>query len=372
MLFMAALALRPPIVGLGPLIPEIRAALELSHTVAGLLIAVPVACLGVFALPVGWVVARHGLVLSMAGALAVAAAFGLLRAAAFDGGQLLAGTVGVGASLGLAGAMLPGAVKASVTRQAGLATGIYAIGIQLGAAFSAMLAVPMAVMFGWRGALVSFSLLSLVVCVGWIVGTRGTMPMRPSRVPHLPLPIKSLRAWHLAVLFSINSVCFWGLAAWLPSYYVERGWQPADAGLQVALLNLCSLPATLLIPWLSDRVGARRPFLTVAGGFLGVAILGVIVAPAAATLWMILGGLALGVMFTLTLTLPVDIGQNPSEVAGLAAVMLAGGYALAAISPAMLGWVRDVTGSFVPALALLVVVAIVQLPLVQRLPARVH
>jgi CP family cyanate transporter-like MFS transporter len=186
------------------------------------------------------------------------------------------------------------------------------------------------------------------------------------------LPIAQLRAWHLAALFSVNSICFWGMAAWLPSYYVELGWRPADAGLLIALMNVASLPATLLVPWLSDRVGVRRPFLTIAGVTLAIAVGGVLLVPGAAAVWMILGGASLGAMFTLTLTLPVDIGRRPVDVAGLAAVMLAGGYLLAALSPAMLGWVRDTVGSFSIALATLIIVALLQIPLVRGLPPRVR
>ncbi len=372
MLFMAAVTLRPPIVGLGPLIPEIRPALDLSHTLAGLLVAVPVACLGVFALPAGWVIARFGLVLAMAGALAAAAIFGMLRAASADALQLFLGTVGTGAALGLAGALLPGAVKAAAPRRAGLATGVYAVGIQLGAALAGIAAVRLSlVLGGWRASIAVMSAICLVSCVAWLIGMRGTLPLRPARVEHLQLPFRRWRAWHLAALFSINSICFWGLTAWLPSYYVERGWSGVDAGLLIAVMNLSALPATLVVPWLSDRRGVRRPFLAASGVVLGLAIAGVLVAPDAAIGWMIIGGMAIGAMFTLTLTLPVDIGDRPVDVAGLAAVMLAGGYVVAAFSPAMLGWVRDLTGSFAVSLGALSVIALLQLPLVRVLPKRI-
>jgi CP family cyanate transporter-like MFS transporter len=372
MLFIAAVTLRPPIVGLGPLIPEIRPALDLSHTLAGLLVAVPVACLGIFALPAGWVIARFGLVLAMAGALAGAAIFGMLRAASADAVQLFLGTVGTGATLGLAGALLPGAVKAAAPGQAGLATGVYAVGIQLGAALAGIVAVPLSIALGgWRGSIAAMSAVCLLACAAWLIGMRGTLPLRPARVQHLRLPFGRWRAWHLAALFSINSICFWGLTAWLPSYYVERGWTGVSAGLLIAAMNLAALPATIIVPWLSDRRGVRRPFLAASGVVLAFAIAGVLFAPDAAIAWMIIGGVAIGAMFTLTLTLPVDIGERPVEVAGLAAVMLAGGYVVAATSPAMLGWVRDLTGSFTVSLGALAVIALLQLPLVRFLPKRI-
>jgi CP family cyanate transporter-like MFS transporter len=47
-LFLAGLALRPQIVGVGPLIPAIQDDLDISHAVAGLLGTIPVLCMGVF------------------------------------------------------------------------------------------------------------------------------------------------------------------------------------------------------------------------------------------------------------------------------------------------------------------------------------
>jgi cyanate permease len=48
-LFLVSLALRPQIIATAPLIPSIQADLGISHAVAGLLSAIPVLCMGVFA-----------------------------------------------------------------------------------------------------------------------------------------------------------------------------------------------------------------------------------------------------------------------------------------------------------------------------------
>ncbi len=50
-LFLAGLAPRPQIVGVGPLIPSIQHDLDISHAVAALLGTIPVLCMRVFALP---------------------------------------------------------------------------------------------------------------------------------------------------------------------------------------------------------------------------------------------------------------------------------------------------------------------------------
>ena len=59
-LFLVATAFRPPLVGIGPLLPLIRSELAMDYSVAGLLTTIPVLCLGILA-PFGpWLAHRLG------------------------------------------------------------------------------------------------------------------------------------------------------------------------------------------------------------------------------------------------------------------------------------------------------------------------
>src|SRR5258708_29908165 len=79
-LFLAALALRPQVVGIGPLLPAIRADLGYSHAVAGLLGTIPVLCMGLFALPAARLARRVGSRRAVALAVVGIGAFGVVRA----------------------------------------------------------------------------------------------------------------------------------------------------------------------------------------------------------------------------------------------------------------------------------------------------
>jgi cyanate permease len=46
------------------------------------------------------------------------------------------------------------------------------------------------------------------------------------------------------------------------------------------------------------------------------------------------------------MTVPLDLEETPERVGGLVAMMLGLGYTLAALSPFILGGVRDLTGTF--------------------------
>jgi MFS transporter, CP family, cyanate transporter len=167
-LFLAGLALRPPIVGVGPLIPEIQDDLDVSHAVVGLLGTIPVVCMGVFALPAPALSGRYGSRLAIAACLALIGLFGIARAAAPGAAAVIALTFGVGLGLGFAQALMPVAVKERFAQRPAFATGIYVLGINIGSAISSALAVPIAHAAGdWRWSVASFSIATCVLVVAW-------------------------------------------------------------------------------------------------------------------------------------------------------------------------------------------------------------
>jgi MFS transporter, CP family, cyanate transporter len=354
-LFLVALALRPQLVGIGPLLPQIQQDLAVSYAIAGLLGAIPVLCMGLFAPPVALLAGRVGARYAIAFSISLIAAFGLGRALAPEAWAVIGLTFGVGAGIGLAGALLPVAVKERFPDQPAFATGVYATAIQLGSAGSAAVAVPLAnATMGWRGSLIVFSLFTAVLVIAWLVLTRGA-PLR--RVVNLSPPVlawRSSTAWLLVVLFLLLSIVYYGLNAWLPAAYIETGWTEATAGGLVAAMNVAALPASLALPFAADRIGSRRLYLAGSAASLTLGILGVQLYPDAGWLWALVIGASTGTLFPLILTLPLDVADHPQDVGAVSGLMLGAGYALAAISPVGLGTVRDLTGSFAVSLWLLV------------------
>jgi len=84
------------------------------------------------------------------------------------------------------------------------------------------------------------------------------------------------------------------------------------------------------------------------------ALLGVVLVPGAGWLWALLLGISIGPLFPLTMTLPLDAAERPAQVAALAGMMLGVGYTLSALSPLLLGAIRDLAGGFDPVLWTLV------------------
>lgn len=360
-LFVASLALRPQLVGVGPVLPDVEADLGVSHAVAGLLGTIPVMCMAVFAPAAAPLTAWASLRTAIAACIAAVALFGLARAAAPGAALVLVLTVPVGVGLAVAGALLPVAVKSRFRHRPAFATGVYTTGLAVGAALASALAVPAAAAFGgWRGALAAFSVVTLALAAGWLVLSRGTWTVRSAeRAP--PLPVRRGIVWAIMAVFGLQSVIFYGFMAWMPDAFQERGWSAGTAGALTAVFGIAALPAGLLVPYAADRAGSRRLWMTASSAVTVLGMLGLAALPDAAFLWATIAGAAIGAVFPMCLVLCLDVARDPADAGAASALVLLGGYTLSSLAPVGLGALRDATGSFAPILWTLFATAVVLL-----------
>jgi CP family cyanate transporter-like MFS transporter len=346
-LFLAAFALRPQLVGVGPLLPSIQGDLGVSHAVAGLLGTIPVLCMGLFAPPAPFLSGRVGSRRAIGAALALVGVFGVARAVVPGAAGVVLLTFPLGMGMGLAGAMLPVAVKERFSDRPGFATGVYTSGITIGSAVAAAVAVPLAqAANGWRTPLLVFGAVSTALAALWLWLTRSEPAHVRSDVRPLRLPLRNPLGWRLVAAFLLMSFVFYGLNSWLPDAYVERGWSQSAAGGLLAVLNTITIPVGFLVAWAADHLGTRRMWLAGAAALQLASLVGVVLLPGAGWLWAVLLGMSIGPLFPLTMTLPLDAAERPAEVAALAGMMLGLGYTLSSAGPLMLGAVRDLSGGF--------------------------
>jgi MFS transporter, CP family, cyanate transporter len=352
-LFLAAIALRPQLVGVGPLLPTIQRDLDVPHSVAGLLATIVLASMGIFALPSFALGRRLGQRRAIALSLALIAVFGIGRTLVPGAALILLLTLPVGIGTAVAGSLMPSVVKEAFPDQPSFSTGSYTTGIQAGAAVASAVAVPLAqAWWGWRSPLFVFSVATGLILAGWLWLTRhdppherpsGTLSFAPSRA-----------GFKLALVFGIISIQYYGVAAWLPAAYIEKGWSHGSAAQLLTVINLVAVPSTIAVAWAADRWGSPQLYLALFGAVGAGALLGVVLLSGAGWLWATLLGAAIGALFTSVMTLPVQAAASPEEVPALAGTMLGIGYCLSATAPFTLGAVRDATGSFSTALWLIV------------------
>ncbi len=360
-----ALNQRPALVSVGPVLGELRADTGLSAGMAGLLTTVPVLCFGAFA-PAGPRLARRV-------ALEAAVALSLVLLAAGIALRLLpaipllyAGSLVAGAAIALANVLVPAYVKREFLRP-GPAMGLYSAALNVGAAAGAALTVPVghALGLGWRGALGLWLVVALAALALWlpVAGTgrahRATGAGRGVAAGGSWSLLRTPLAWQVTGFLGLQSVQFYSVAAWLPTLLADAGVPVSEGGLLLGLSNVVGAGAALLSPPLAGRMRNQRPLILAVVAVFVVGLGGLLLFPAHGTLlWVSAFGVAQGGGFALALTLIVLRSDTPLTAARLGGVAQCLGYLIAAAGPFVLGWLRDLTGSWTWPMALLLAVLV--------------
>ncbi|MCW4151766.1 MFS transporter [Halomonas sp. 18H] len=344
LMVLVGLNLRPALSSLAPLLPRVEASTGISNVGIGALTTLPVLCLGLFAPLAPWLSNRLGAERSLSAALLVLATGLALRGLATPF-WLFAGTLLVGAGIGVVGSLLPAFVKRELPRAADLTTGVYTMALCLGGALGAGLSIPMAEALGsWSLALMSWSALAIAALIAWwrMMPQPSTPGTRPAITGNTRELMRQPLAWHVMLLMGAQSSLAYIVFGWLPSLLIERGYDAAQAGWMMAASVMVQLFAALAAPWIARLGRDQRPVLLltlsmVAGG-LSLLLVGPIEWRWAGVLLL---GLGQGGGFSMALTLIV-LRTADSRLAGkLSGLVQGGGYTLAALGPLAVGVMRD-------------------------------
>ncbi|MEY7852117.1 CynX/NimT family MFS transporter [Natrarchaeobius sp. A-rgal3] len=357
---LAAVNLRPAIASVPPVLEVIRVELALSYTAVSLLTTIPMFCMGLFAFLTPRV-ARYGRERGLFWAIVL---IGLATAARVAGNSvaiLFVTTVVVGIAIAVGQTLLPALVDEYFPERAAFATGVYSISLALGATFAAGLTVPVyQIADSWTAALASWALLAVVAAVVLVVLVRGGSgdSERVSEPPRR-LPWRSPIAWAVTLFFVGASTVFYSGLTWLAPRYVAIGWDETTAGFLLTTFTLTQVVGMGLFMLFGDRVADRRPWILAMGGVTAASIVAIGLTPSTYP-WLLaaLLGSGSGGLFTIALTLPIDLAADGPTTDRLATMGLGIGYMVAAVGPSVVGGIRDVTGSYVPAFVALGAVSV--------------
>jgi CP family cyanate transporter-like MFS transporter len=150
--------------------------------------------------------------------------------------------------------------------------------------------------------------------------------------------------------------------AWVTPLYVELGVPVRTAAGYLALFQIVQLVAMLTLPAATDFLRDRRPLLagTVVCTAAGVALLVLAPVPLAVPA-LCLFGVGVGGASTLALVLLGDTTRTQHDAARLNGMVMLVAYLAGAAGPALLGVLRDVTGSFTTGYVVVLVLTVLVL-----------
>ena len=353
-----------------PLVSEIISEMELSDAQAGLIFSMCILTLVLLRIPWGLLSDRIGPTATLRLATTIIGIFGLLRGFAVNYETLLVYQLLLGVGFAAILPCLAKLVNAWFQKKVGPATGIYVAGFPVGEMVGLSLTPYLLASVGsWRNVFHTYGILGLILTALWWTMTKEPVRSRNKASQHRSTLNTSLKeqffsilkikeVWILTGLCICAMGCYDTILTWLPRMLELKGIPLEMAGLMATMMPLGFLLAGPTIGTFSDRVGLRRPFVWILGLVSGPAILAMAISSDIA-LWaaIFLAGFCTTGSLTLVLIIPTELPEVAHLVASSVGLISSLGNIGPFLFPIAVGYLKDTTGSFLPAMVMLAVIA---------------
>ncbi|MCS5734607.1 MFS transporter [Herbiconiux daphne] len=373
--------LRGPLVAVAPITGQISEDLSMTAAQAGLLTSLPVLCFALITPFASLFVGKAGANFATTVAIIGVGIGSIVRSA---GGveATFTGTIIMGAFITIGNVVIPVIIRRDVpTERVGIVTGAYTSAMNVSSMITSLATVPLAVLFGWRGALLAWLGFVVLAAAAWLVavGPKRALhwgPVRPAietgafetvaiDTRGIPLAAPEPRTWRnlsailLALAFAGQAFSYYGLTAWFPTILEQEvGYTAAAAGTSSSIFQIAAVVGALGVPLISQRIGIPKTFIGVAVLWISFP-LGMILAPEAWLAWGFFGGVAQGGGITIVFMLIVQLSLSGTHARRLSAMIQGVGYALGATAPTLVGAVHDATGAWTLPIGVVLVATLV-------------
>jgi len=346
-----------------------RLEMGLSHAQANYVFAMCILPLILSRIPWGLLSDRIGSVATLRLAMAFIGIFGFLRGFAVNYETLLIFQLLLGVGFAAILPTLPKLVDAWFQKEAGLATGVYVMGFPVGD-MATLILTPLVLgsVHNWRNVFIAYGILGLILAALW--WTVAKEPARNREVLAREAALNTLlkedvvsllrakEVWILTGLCISAMGCYDTLVASLPDMLKLEGIPPETAGAMASMLPLGFLLAGPTVGSLSDQIGLRRPFLLILGLISGPAIVAIALS-SNIFVWVaiFLTGFSTAGIITLVLIIPTELPEMARLVASSVGLISSFGNIGPFLFPIAVGYLKDITGSFLPAMVTLAVIA---------------
>lgn len=382
--FLVALNMRMTISGVGPLLNDIAESRGVSAATLGLLASIPLLTWALVSPLAHGLSERLGMDRTITFSLLVLAAGTIWRSLPFAPANLWLGTVLIGAALAVANVLMPAIIKRDFGRRTPAVMGVYSAALGGAAAVGTAIAIPVAraevggTPLGWEAGLLASGVAIPVALVAWLLVTgRGSAraatsgsattesattaaqaaPAAPARTaaasaaaePVLPglgrRVWRSRTAWLLACYMGSQSMTFYIFATWIAPIMLSRGASEAVASAGITLFHFSGMLGSLLAPFALryDRRTLLQVALPIA---LATGAAGLVLAPAASVVWVVLLGAGSGATLSVSLTLIAQRSPSARTAGAVSGMSQSIGYLIAAFGPVLFGWAFDLTGAW--------------------------
>lgn len=263
-------------------------------------------------------------------------------------------------------------------RLIGTATGIYSTGVFAGGTLALSITIPVIfpLVESWGGVFYFWGAVVFVISIIWWSLAREPSFYRDKKLVRPQLSMSAFRMvlknkyiWIIAIFFAFAAnMTFYIITGWFPTFFIQKGISEAGSGILTSIVTLAGLPAVFLIPFISDRVGFRKPFLWISCLIAAAAFIGIIYTTFILDfILMIILGITLTATYVMSLFLPIEL-VRPDYAGTASGIVISIGYIGGAMGPLIAGYLKDSTGTLIPSIIMLSVLMLISMVLIFFVP----
>ena len=258
----------------------------------------------------------------------------------------------------------------------GKAMGFAYLGIGIGGAIVPLLSHWLTGQFGWRGALRAVGILIIVLALPLIFFVKESPEGKPQKKSSAQLaPVGAVfrsKAFYLLVLGSMCSIGAVGGANQHLKLFLslDQNYPQVDAAKIISLVLAFSIIGRLLMGWLSDHLPKKYVMLLIYGLIsLAIPLLFFASQPGATYLFAAVFGLGLGGEYLIIPLMAAEL-FGVQVMGRLMGVILTADGVAEALSPMLIGYLRDTNGNYHVGFIALICMAVIGAGAVALLPKR--
>ncbi|OYD40762.1 MFS transporter [Sphingobacterium cellulitidis] len=339
--------LRSPITAVGPILDEIKLAMNLDNIQASLLTSIPLIVFASCSILVSKATARlnirHGLIYALLFLI-----IGLYLRVYGNITTLYIGSVLLGLGICIGNVLTPAYIKNEFPAKIGLMTGIFSVSMNLVAALASGFSISIGKWtgMGWKGSLgiwIFVAIIALIIVFAELFWGANTASQQSKKEETTKFNIfKSKQAWNISLFMGLQSLIYYCLVAFLPTVLMEYGMSKSEAGWVFSILQLAMLPVMLVSPVIASKMKDPKLMIYSIGilYFTGIVMLILL-----KTQWIYFTAILLGISGGLAFSLAILFLSSRSKTM-VGTIKISGkaqsiGYLVAAFGPPLFGKLHD-------------------------------
>ncbi|WP_080779211.1 CynX/NimT family MFS transporter [Chryseobacterium phocaeense] len=339
--------LRSPIIAVSPVLGDIKEVLKLDSFQVSMLTSIPLFMFATCSV----LVSRFSHRLSISRFLLyslIILSFGLFLRITGSLWMLFAGSVFIGLGICIGNVVTPGYIKNNFPKQIGLMTGIFAVSMNLTAALASGFSVRIGEWtgFGWRGSLGIWLIiagLGLFVLVLELLFNKKNPGQSKAALSTSDFNMfRSAQAWNISLFMGLQSLFYYCMMAWLPSFLTDCKMQSENTGWVLFVIQITMIPIAFLAPIIASKMKDQRILIAlICAGMFGSTMMFVFLQSQWIYVNAFMIGISNGLSFSLSILFFSARTKNSANAVKISGMAQSVGYLIAAFGPPAFGKLHD-------------------------------